>query len=320
MARAACWVLVVALGATPDISHLFHFAFQQGQPADPEKTAPQGTLPPATSEPSAEKQQSQDSSAAQPHRGERLSEDSRLAIIRAISGEFVRAQIALPGGKDGFHLAANQPGAPPAAPPADSGKQDTGPLVSTHIYAINRAPVIHQGDQVQITRIEFRDKTIVLDLNGGGRQKWHLRDHLQVATAGIPTATVQPVNSGPPGLVEGQGSTIFLDFGHKLPDLSPDDLKKKLAPILDFSAHRSAAVQYAESLPPEFQQAIKNGIAAVGMDHEMVIAAMGRPDRKVRERDAEGNDTEDWIYGNPPGKTVFVTFIGEKVVRVRQFP
>jgi len=57
----------------------------------------------------------------------------------------------------------------------------------------------------------------------------------------------------------------------------------------------------------------------VGMDREMVLAAMGRPDRKVRERDADGNDTEDWIYGNPPGRTIFVTFIGEKVARVQQF-
>ena len=32
----------------------------------------------------------------------------------------------------------------------------------------------------------------------------------------------------------------------------------------------------------------------------MVIAALGRPDRKVREQDSEGNDTEDWIYGRPP--------------------
>jgi hypothetical protein len=51
----------------------------------------------------------------------------------------------------------------------------------------------------------------------------------------------------------------------------------------------------------------------------MVLAAMGRPERKVRERDADGNETEDWIYGTPPDKTVFVTFQGDKVVRVRQF-
>jgi hypothetical protein len=314
MARAACWVLIVALGATPDISHLFHFAFQQGQPADPEKSAPQGTIPPPTAQSSVEKKQ--DASAAAPHHSGRLSESSRLAIIRAISGEFVKAQIALPGGKNGLHLAANRPDVPPAEPAGP----DNNAFVPSHVMIATRAPAIHAGDQVQITRIEFREKSIVFDLNGGGKRKWHLRDHLQIGVGGpIPTATVQPVQSGPAGLAEGQGSTLFLDFGRKVPDLSPDDLKRSLAPVLNFDSHRSAATQYAESLPPEFQKAIKNGIAAVGMDHDMVLAAMGRPDRKVRERDAEGNETEDWIYGIPPGKTVFVTFIGEKVVRVEQF-
>jgi len=311
MPRAACWALVVVLGATPDISHLFRFAFQQGQPADAEKSAPQGTLPSAVSQPAAN-QQNHPSSATSPHRGDLLSEDSRLAIIRAISGEFVRAQVALPGGKQGFHIKANQP----SAPAADGTNTAPDPSSGPHVFVLTRTPAIHQGDQVQVTRIEFRDKSVVLDLNGGGKQKWHLRDHLQIDA---PMSSSIQGPSGPPGL-EGQGCTLYLDFGRKLPDLSPDDLKHHLAPVLDFRAQRSAAVQFAESLPPEFQKAIKDRSAAVGMDHEMVLAAMGRPDRKVRERDADGIETEDWIYGTPPAKTVFVTFQGEKVVRVRQFP
>ncbi len=58
----------------------------------------------------------------------------------------------------------------------------------------------------------------------------------------------------------------------------------------------------------------------VGMDREMVIAAVGRPERKVRERDSNGLETEDWIYGQPPGKTVFVRFAGDHVVTIKQFP
>jgi len=312
MPLAACLLLVVALGATPDISQLFRFAFQQGQPADPEKSAPQGTLPSPTAPAPAAKPQSQ-ADAAQPHHPAHLSESSRIAIIREISGEFVRAQIALPGGKEGFHLAANQP-----ARPVDASKPDDNAPVSPHILTVVRSPAIHQGDKVQITRVEFRDKSIVLDLNGGGKQRWHFRDHVELTATGPVTASGGPLNSGPT-TTEGQGSTIFLDFGRKLPDLSPGELKLKLASVLDFSAQRSAALHYAESLPPEFQQAIKNRTAAVGMDHEMVLAAMGHPDRKVRERDADGNETEDWIYGTPPGRTIFVTFSGEKVVRVRQF-
>jgi hypothetical protein len=307
MARAACLVLVVAMGATPDISHLFRFGFQQGQPADPEKSAVQGTLPPVPSEPAAGKQQSPPPHAPA-ERAAHLSDASRMAIIRAISGEFVRAHISLPGGKQGLHVSASQPFTSPS-----DGSQPVNAFAGPHVYIAAHPPAIHQGDHVQITNIEFRDKTIVFDLNGGGKQKWHLRDHLQINNATLPS------KGGPPGL-EGQGATIFLDFDHRLPDVSPEELKARLAPILDFNRERSAAAQYAETLPPEFQKAIKDRMAAVGMDHDMVLAAMGRPDRKVRERDPDGNDTEDWIYGNPPERTVFVTFIGEKVVRVRQFP
>ncbi len=52
----------------------------------------------------------------------------------------------------------------------------------------------------------------------------------------------------------------------------------------------------------------------------MVLAAMGRPDRKVREKGPDGNEIEDWIYGKPPEKTIFVSFEGDKVTKVHQFP
>jgi hypothetical protein len=55
------------------------------------------------------------------------------------------------------------------------------------------------------------------------------------------------------------------------------------------------------------------------MNHDMVLAALGRPGHKVRERDPDGSETEDWIYGSPPARTTFVTFVGDKVVRVKEF-
>ena len=70
--------------------------------------------------------------------------------------------------------------------------------------------------------------------------------------------------------------------------------------MLDFSKQRSSTVNWIDTLAPQFQQAIKDEHAIVGMDSEMVLAAMGRPEHKVRERDTEGRDTEDWIYGTPP--------------------
>ena len=101
--------------------------------------------------------------------------------------------------------------------------------------------------------------------------------------------------------------------------MTPDQVKKYLTVIMDFSKQRSDAVQWTDSLPPQMQEAIRDKRAIVGMDREMVMAAMGRPDRKVRERDAVGNDVEDWIYGHPPSPTTFVRFLGEKVSQIDQY-
>jgi outer membrane protein assembly factor BamE (lipoprotein component of BamABCDE complex) len=53
------------------------------------------------------------------------------------------------------------------------------------------------------------------------------------------------------------------------------------------------------------------------MDRDQVLLALGRPVRKVRET-TDGEETEDWIYGNPPGKIVFVTFKDNKVIKVKE--
>jgi len=79
-------------------------------------------------------------------------------------------------------------------------------------------------------------------------------------------------------------------------------------------------VQWIDSLPIELKTAIQERRPVVGMDREEVVAAIGKPEHKVRERDTEGNDIEDWIYGQPPSKTVFVRFTGNRVTSVKQFP
>src|ERR1700722_1312150 len=219
-----------------------------------------------------------------------LQDSSRLNLIRYVSGEFARAIKPLPAGKDGFIVHIGQP--------TDFDMLDR--QVATHGAAVST------GDHVQITKLEFHDRQIVVDLNGGGPT--------------TRTTTTTPQDSGPPGMQPGLGSTLFLEFGKPLPDLSPDDLKKLLAPFLDFTKQRSASVQWADSLPVEMKKAIQERIAIVGMDREEVVAAIGKPEHKVRERDAEGNDIEDWIYGQPPSKTVFVRFTGTRVTSVKQYP
>src|SRR5262249_55061149 len=151
-----------------------------------EKSTPQGTLPQSPTQASAgSSAQPVSTGAAGQH--ERLTEDQRIAIIRAISGEFVRAQIPLPGGKEGMHIAASKPYTPPKDPsqaPADPHS----PLV----FTVPRSPAVHEGDKVQITRIEFKEKSIVLDINGGGAQKFHWRDHFGIGVGGAIASATGP--------------------------------------------------------------------------------------------------------------------------------
>jgi len=239
-----------------------------------------------------------------------LQETSKLSLIRYVSGEFAKAKKPLPGGKDGVTLFADKP----------LDEDNLNRAVSVHGAAVNT------GDNVQVTKLEFHEKTIIVDVNGGGRPKKNWRDHIQFGMGGtMPTTTTTTTSpngtdQGPPGFQQGRGGTIYLQFAKAVPDLTADELKALLAPFLDFSKARSASVNWIDTLPPEMKKAITERRATVGMDRDEVVAAIGKPDRKVRERDPQGNDTEDWIYGHPPDKTVFVHFTGDRVTTIKQYP
>ncbi len=261
---------------------------------------------PSTPDDTQSQSQSQ-SKSAPPAKNTTLQENSKLNLIRYVSGEFAKAIKPLPAGKEGFHVSV---GKPLEAEMLDRAVAKHGPAVNT-------------GDSVQITKLEFRDHQIIVDVNGGGRGKKHWRDHLQIGLGGAgypPMQTSSAQDPGPPGMQPGMGSTIFLEFSKPLPDITPDELKQLLSPFLNFSKERSAAVQWFDTLPPEMKKAIQDRRPVVGMDREELVAAIGKPDRKVRERDSDGNDIEDWIYGQPPSKTVFVRFRGDRVTSIKQFP
>jgi len=226
---------------------------------------------------------------------------SRLLLVRDVSGEFAKAVTGIPGGKKGFRVAAGKPiNAQTLRDALRLQGQAAGP-----------------GDTVQITNVDFRAHEIVVDINGGPRKHFHLRDHLQVgAGAGSGPIDAPPAPTHPN---EGLGATLILDYHGPVPDMSPDQLKHDLSAMLDFSKEHSASKSWIDTLPPQFQQGIKDHHAVLGMDRETVIAAMGRPDKKVRERSDTGVETEDWIFGTPPEKTTFVTFVGDTVIRIQEF-
>jgi hypothetical protein len=237
-----------------------------------------------------------------------LSEESKLQLIRYVSGEFAKALKPMPSGKDGFLFNVGKP--------IDEN-------LLTRAVAMHGAAV-NTGDQVQITKLDFRGRSIAVDVNGGGKPKKNWRDHIQIGMGGtmpqVNSQTTAQQENGPPGVRPGMGSTLILEFDKSIPDMTPEDLKKLLTPFMDFSRQRSAAVHWVDTLSPELKKAIQDRRPTVGMDREEVVAAIGKPEHKVRERDSDGNDIEDWIYGQPPSKTVFIRFRGDKVTSIRQYP
>jgi hypothetical protein len=225
---------------------------------------------------------------------------SRLSLVRYVDGELVQVVRAIPAGRKGFHMKAGAP-------------VDERAL---RMAVASAGSAINPGDHAQITNLDFKDKEIIVDINGGGKGKTRLRDRIHLEVGGVPTMTTtpdKPVNTN-------AGATLYLDFDKPLPEMTADELKQFLSGVLDFSKRHSAAVQWVESLPPDIQKAIQDKQPVVGMDHDMVLAAMGRPDRKVREKGPDGNEIEDWIYGKPPAVTIFVSFEGDKVTQVHQYP
>ncbi len=232
----------------------------------------------------------------QPKPAKTLRPESRVWILRGLQSEFCTLRKALPRGEKGLPLDAQ-------------GKIDEKEVVR---LITNNGVALRPGELVQITKINFRRNEILFEINGGGKKKRRWFQNIEVGMGG-PT---RPVNTGQ-AVELPTGSSIALEFGGPVPDLTVDDLKRLLTPVLDFS-RRSASVLYTETLPKEIQEAIKNHQVLVGMDHEMVLAARGRPERKVRERHGR-KEIEEWIYGVPPAKITFVTFEGDKVVEVKEF-
>jgi hypothetical protein len=168
------------------------------------------------------------------------------------------------------------------------------------------------GDKVQITNVIFHEKSISVQINGGPKKhgKWY--DHVSVGVGGSGGA-VSPTN---PNDNPATGAEFTLQFNREIPQMTGDELRKLLSPVLDFSLKNASQV-YAETLPPKVRDAIKNHEVLVGMNRDMVVMAKDRPPQKVREKDDKGKEYEEWIYGAPPQDVVFVRLVGDEVTQVK---
>jgi hypothetical protein len=190
-------------------------------------------------------------------------------------------------------------------------------------------PAAKPGEIIQITKVTFQGDRILFDINGGITSGRHWYDNIQggMGGAGGPSQG-GPIGPGGPGSQDTQlpngpsgtptyGTYLVVVFRKPMENLSSAQVKKMLAPIMDFN-QRSAAQLYSETVSPEMQKAIKDKIVSVGMTRDEVKTILGQPDYpKQRETLKDGTETEDWIYGKPPGKITFVTFAGSKVMKVK---
>ncbi len=172
-------------------------------------------------------------------------------------------------------------------------------------------PAARLGDEIQITRVVIESNKILLEINGGTKSG-HWYDHVEVGMGG----NTSPVNRNQ-NAQAANGSHVALVFPGSVPSLKAAEIRQMLSSVFDFEKH-SASEQYMDKLPEPIKKAIKEQRALEGMDRDQVLLALGKPRNKSRETNKDGDEIEDWIYGDPPGKMTFVKFNEGKVIKVEE--
>jgi hypothetical protein len=223
----------------------------------------------------------------------KITEEHRVLLIRGLQAEHAFAKIALPQGKKGVTIKDGK---------LSPGEMELGQLIA------HEGPAANAGERVLITDMRFEGNKIIFEFNGGPRKSGKWYQHISIG-AGGGDMPIAPTN---PNAAVSKGSVVTLAFHDYIPDLTAEQAKQLLAPVLDFTA-MTVAEAYAKSLPPKVQEAIKSHHVLVGMDKDMVQYTLGRPPKRYRDKDEKGHDYEEWIYGTPPEEVQFVRFIGPTV-------
>ena len=225
--------------------------------------------------------------------GNKLAMEDRIELTRGLMAEYGTVKVLLPRSRKPLEFDAK----------TGYDKNQWAAI------AKESGPAARTGDQVQITKVDLEDDKIVLQINGGfkGGHKWY--DNVQVGMGG--TAPIAGNRSNAPG-----GTSIAILFHQPLEPVKAAAIKKMLAAVIDFESHSVTEI-YSETLSPEVQQAIKDKRVTEGMNRDQVVMALGRPAHKSRET-KDGLELEDWVYGTPPGRITFVTFNGDKVIKVKE--
>jgi hypothetical protein len=233
--------------------------------------------------------------------GDKLSEDDKVELLRGLMSEYATVKSYLPR-------------SPKPLPVDSSGAIDKAFWDEAQMKF---GPAARQGDLVQITKVGIEDNRIVLEINHGIKgQRGGWRDHVQIGIGGPIGGGVSQVDPNQSTSAPG-GTALVVLFHGSIPPIKSDEVKKMLAAVFTFS-NETATENYVDTLPVPIQEAIKANKAIVGMERDQVILAMGRPRHKERNVSKDGTETEDWIYGDPPGKITFLTFTNSKVIQIKE--
>ncbi len=222
-----------------------------------------------------------------------MTERGRRELIRNLEAEQGFAHRALPLGA-GLTLRAN---GPLTANPNEYKKM---------IY--DKGQSAAPGDRVVVTALDIKADRILIDLNGGPYLKHRFLRHISLNDAPVAADNGERAT----------GSRITLLFEGPVPEVSAPEVKALLEPIIDFGV-KSTEQAYADTLPPALKESIAAHDVLVGMNHRMVLAAMGAPETKIRDQptgDPNGGRSEEWIYGHVPQTVRFVRFVGDRVTVV----
>ena len=224
----------------------------------------------------------------------KISKLTRVQLVQLLTAELVYVRAPFPMGREGLKL-------------KDGVVSPSGTELQQALAMWG--PAAKSGDAARISAVIFKDNYIHVEINGGPirKSKWYQR--ISVGGNGG-TAPIAPSDEN----ANARGSFVDVYFDKYVPEMTGRDLKGLLRPVLDFES-KSVQEAYLETVPPKVKEAILNHQVLVGMNHEMVTYAKGRPPKKVRERDGEA-EFEEWIYGDPPQDVEFVRFMADEVVRL----
>ena len=144
-------------------------------------------------------------------------QQTRFNVIRMINAETVFIRKPFPVGEKGLVIKNG------VITPNDE---------QLNFMLAQSGPAAKPGDRAKITDVLIKDRSIIVEINGGPRKKkkWYQHIEVGVGSSGntVPVSTDTAENA--------RGSFVAIVFDRFVPEISPDEIKKILAPVFDFNA------------------------------------------------------------------------------------